>query len=1047
MKSMKKLTTAIFILSTCYLSAVSQSVTMYTTGFEAGDVIPTYNATTGTMTTSTSSPYQGTKEGNLLAASSAIDGSYITPIQSFVAGCTYTVSFYCQVFGATTCNLIIAKSATATNVAMKAATGTDIIMASTTINWGSYQRLSASFTVLSGESKYIGLQVQGTGASVQFFADTWIVTRNCDHCSNGIQDADETGVDCGGADCPNASPVAGTISPTSASIACQGSQTLTLTGSTGDIQWQYSNDNSTWYDVSGKTSSTYAITNITSTTYYRAKVTYGGCTPTPVYSGTCTITSTGMSTKTWNGSSSTAWGTNANWTPSGVPTACNNVVIPNVANQPSIASNINAFCNDLTINSGATLTVNCGGAKVFEVSGSITNNGTINHASTKLMHFIGMNKTLSGNFTNSNNLIEMDACSYRLSGDVKIWQLTIDNNATPGCVSIGSNTLTIADKLTQNGLIYQETGTLQIEDPQAVLSQGNFMYGTGTTYFAKGENSTAGGQWIVGPFTFYNLKTRNFSGAVCHIGNNQGTITCHNFDIVNTGGSSFGGWVHLDNPLVVTNNLTIGAWSDLDAQEESANASINVTVGGNITNNGRYEQRKNTTTLNGTSDQYIGGTTTTSFYNLTLSKTSGKVILNTNVIVGSDDPQPVKSAPYVVLATDLNGVLTMSATEIDLNGYTLTFANPNTTAYTRTSGFIVSETNAAVNSSIVKWQMGTTTGAHDYPFGTASGASNYIPFTFNKTTAGSCDISVATRATSGSDNTPFAGASNVAAASTCPGAAADVIDRWWDITPSAAVTANLTFSYKGAENTCTNPTDVFGAGHWNGSSWDTPLGGNAGVTSGVGTVSASGASSFSPWVLTKYNGSSLPVELVSFNARKAEEGIVTEWTTASEVNSDHFTVERSEDSKNFAPVGNVEAAGNSNIRNQYSLVDANAPAKELYYRLKQFDLDGKSHYPGKIVNVNNQNPGALQLISPIPNDGQSFTLNFSACDDKEALARIVDDMGKVVWQQFFDLRTYGDNRLISVNTGQRFAPGIYTVRVTCLSGQQTKRFMVARKEE
>src|SRR4051812_27397396 len=81
-------------------NAGAQSVTMYTTGFETGDVIPTYNSTTGTMSTGTSSMYAGTKVGNILAASSSFDGSFITPIQSLASGCTYTVSFYCQVFGA-----------------------------------------------------------------------------------------------------------------------------------------------------------------------------------------------------------------------------------------------------------------------------------------------------------------------------------------------------------------------------------------------------------------------------------------------------------------------------------------------------------------------------------------------------------------------------------------------------------------------------------------------------------------------------------------------------------------------------------------------------------------------------------------------------------------------------------------------------------------------------------------------------------------------------------------------------------------------------------
>jgi hypothetical protein len=1007
------------------VSAGAQSVTMYTTGFETGDVIPTYNSTTGTMSTGTSSAYQGTKVGNILAASSSFDGSFITPLQSLSTGCTYTVSFYCQVFGATTCYLVIEKSATATNAAMKAASGTDIIMSSTTINWGSYQRISTTFTVLSGESKYIGLQLQGTGSSVQFFVDNWTVTRNCDHCSNGIQDADETAVDCGGADCPNASPVAGTISPTSATIAAAGSQTITLSGYTGDIQWQYSNDNSTWYDAMSKTSSSYAVTNITSTTYYRAKVTYGGCTPTPVYSGTCTITCTGITTKTWNGSSSTAWGTNANWTPSGVPTAANNVVISSGGNQPSIASNINAFCNDLTINSGATLTVNCGGAKVFEISGNITCNGTINHASTKLMHLIGVNKTLSGDLSSSNNLWEMDACSYRLSGTVKMYELTIDNNASPGCVSLGSNTLVIVNKLTQNGLIYQETGTLQIEDPQAVMSQGNFYYGTGTTYFAKGTNSTIGGQWVVGPFTFYNLKMRNSTGAISHLGDNQGSITCTNLEIYNPVGGSFSGWCHIDDaPLYVTGNLTIDSYADLDAEDETDLVSVNMFVGGNITNNGRFEQRKNTVTLNGTGNQYIGGSSTTSFYNLTSSKTSGKIILNGNVIVGTDDPQPVKSSPYIVYATDLTGVLTLVDEELDLNGYTLTFANPATTAYTRTSGFVVSENNVAVNPSIIKWQMGSTTGAHVYPFATASGASNYIPFTFNKTTAGSCDISVSTRATSAADNTPLAGVSSVAAVSSMPSASTDVIDRWWDITASAGVTGNLTFTYKGAENTTLNPTENIGAAHWNGSSWDSPVGSSAGVTSGTGTLTVTGASTFSPWVLSKAVVP-LPIGLAQFAAQLVGSIVHISWVTESEINNDYFTVEKTQNFNDIVEVITMPGAGNSTTKQYYKATDENPFTNLSYYRLKMMDKDGTVSH-SKWVMINRMNDRGLVVI-PNPMKGNSFRLRLPEIPASSCYVFINNIAGKQIYAARFNDKISSD--ILNLSGIPFGSSGLYYINV------------------
>ena len=85
---------------------------------------------------------------------------------------------------------------------------------------------------------------------------------------------------------PNA--IAGTAS-TSSSTYCSGSAfpTLTLTGNTGDIQWQESSDGTTWSDIVGANSSSYTFTSLTDSKDYRAKVTSGGC--TVVYSNDVTI--------------------------------------------------------------------------------------------------------------------------------------------------------------------------------------------------------------------------------------------------------------------------------------------------------------------------------------------------------------------------------------------------------------------------------------------------------------------------------------------------------------------------------------------------------------------------------------------------------------------------------------------------------------------------------------------------------------------------------------------------------------------------------------
>jgi hypothetical protein len=85
---------------------------------------------------------------------------------------------------------------------------------------------------------------------------------------------------------------------------------------------------------------------------------------------------------------------------------------------------------------------------------------------------------------------------------------------------------------------------------------------------------------------------------------------------------------------------------------------------------------------------------------------------------------------------------------------------------------------------------------------------------------------------------------------------------------------------------------------------------------------------------------SLPIELVSFGATCEDGGVLLAWTTASELDNDHFTIERSSDVEHWEEVGIVPGAGNSLSLLHYSLVDEAPLPGIAYYRLKQTDLDG-----------------------------------------------------------------------------------------------------------
>lgn len=92
-----------------------------------------------------------------------------------------------------------------------------------------------------------------------------------------------------------------------------------------------------------------------------------------------------------------------------------------------------------------------------------------------------------------------------------------------------------------------------------------------------------------------------------------------------------------------------------------------------------------------------------------------------------------------------------------------------------------------------------------------------------------------------------------------------------------------------------------------------------------------------------FNGfNTLPVSLINFYGTAALQGVFLTWQTISETNNQFFNIERSTDGKIFTVVGTVKGAINSSRQLSYSFTDK-MPFNGLnYYRLVQYDTNGKS---------------------------------------------------------------------------------------------------------
>ncbi len=112
----------------------------------------------------------------------------------------------------------------------------------------------------------------------------------------------------------------------------------------------------------------------------------------------------------------------------------------------------------------------------------------------------------------------------------------------------------------------------------------------------------------------------------------------------------------------------------------------------------------------------------------------------------------------------------------------------------------------------------------------------------------------------------------------------------------------------------------------------------------------------------------LPVELISFTAREKPQGVWLLWSTASERDSKSFTIEKSSDGRNWFAIGEVEAAGYSDLLRNYQFLDSNPLFGWQYYRLLQKDWDGKSAYYGPVSFFSNAAAGSLEVFPTVFDD-------------------------------------------------------------------------------
>lgn len=186
--------------------------------------------------------------------------------------------------------------------------------------------------------------------------------------------------------------------------------------------------------------------------------------------------------------------------------------------------------------------------------------------------------------------------------------------------------------------------------------------------------------------------------------------------------------------------------------------------------------------------------------------------------------------------------------------------------------------------------------------------------------------------------------------------------------------------------------------------------------------------------------SPLPVELVSFGGNVEENGIRLKWQTATELNNDYFTLERSFDGETFTEIAEIDGAGNSSNNIDYEHFDSNLQDGIYFYRLKQTDFDGQYAYSETIAISYTGGLVADGLrVYPNPSHENRIFVSTEAIEHGvDFEVSILDIGGKTIKSQLLRRES---NNVLSLDVTD-LINGVYVLKIRSEKGPMESKFVI-----
>ena len=690
----------------------------------------------------------------------------------------------------------------------------------------------------------------------------------------------------------------------------------------------------------------------------------------------------------------------ANWTNDGTFTAATGTVEFNGSTSGNTINGTTAFYN-ATINKGSST------ATILDVNGTVTQTNVLTFTNGLLRIPTGGSWTKTGNgpTIGATSGLHVNGGTFTQNG------ASITNNGlfktTTGTATIGNSSGNSITNQSGSSFIIDGGGTVNIAGRMEATGSGSFNQSAGTLNVCTSGNGSS----TLGSIDMASESSFTMSGGAINIVKENDNLTTQ-IDYKNLAGtvSISGGTLTIGTtatsassnfniqgampPLVIDNttnaktatingastvygNVTINSTSSLvlnSGVTATLNGSLSnsgtfsstgtLNLAGDWTNNGTFTSNTgNTVAFNGGSASTISGSGTDNFQNLTITKTNSTPLLE--VTLGKD-------------ATVL-GTLTLTNGKLIVNG-TKTLSIGNTSANGTISGgssssYIVAYNNGSTTGTLKHFVNVAASTVYNLPIGDAT---SYTPMTFRLDEA----------ALSNAYITVYTKPSKIA---TMNASVTNYLNRYWDLTPSGITGAlyRVTYTYVtgdivGVEDNffpvkrsliSTSP-DVY--------AWYKPpeTTFSSGTEQGVGGVDADAniltwrqLSTFSQFSAAGDQIVNLPIDLLSFDAKKQNQNNLLFWSTATETNSDYFTIEKTIDGASYEVVGQVNGGGTSFDQLDYSLVDYDVRKAINYYRLKQTDTDGAEKISA-LVSVDNRDNLGKEVAMKTNLLGQEINENY-----------------------------------------------------------------------